>query len=255
MDRMTSKHRFLTLALGSAVIAATLGVPTADAAGRRDIRAERRADADDDRRDRGAKPSRWIEDRRGHRKAAPSRRPERPAMVRRPIAKPVIVSRPAHRPVIVQRPMPRPVAAHWWRPSHRPVIVNHPVRRPVVVKRPASWYGWRHRDHRRRHFVYRDRHGNEVAAAIIGFGLGFVAKAILDDHHHAVPEKVVYVPLADGADVSGEPVRCLQTREYQTTIDIDGIAREAYGTACLQPDGAWLMGAPEPVDEVEDYNG
>ncbi|MDT8319301.1 MAG: hypothetical protein RQ826_02110 [Xanthomonadales bacterium] len=34
---------------------------------------------------------------------------------------------------------------------------------------------------------------------------------------------------------------CLQTREYQTTIEIGGRTVPAYGTACLQADGDWKV--------------
>jgi hypothetical protein len=40
---------------------------------------------------------------------------------------------------------------------------------------------------------------------------------------------------------------CLQTREYQTSIRIDGNTVRAYGNACLQPDGSWLKGPPSAV--------
>ena len=32
---------------------------------------------------------------------------------------------------------------------------------------------------------------------------------------------------------------CLMVREYQTKITVDGMNVEAYGDACLQPDGSW----------------
>lgn len=35
---------------------------------------------------------------------------------------------------------------------------------------------------------------------------------------------------------------CLQEREYQTTVTVGGRQVEAYGTACLQPDGSWRRG-------------
>ena len=37
------------------------------------------------------------------------------------------------------------------------------------------------------------------------------------------------------------PADCLQTREYQTEIVIDGRYVPAYGQACLQADGSWKM--------------
>lgn len=42
---------------------------------------------------------------------------------------------------------------------------------------------------------------------------------------------------------------CLQEREYTTTVRVGGKNVEAYGTACLQPDGSWKRGPAE----VESY--
>lgn len=41
---------------------------------------------------------------------------------------------------------------------------------------------------------------------------------------------------------------CLQTREFQTYIEVGGRTVPAYGQACLQPDGSWKQGEaiPEP---------
>ena len=49
-----------------------------------------------------------------------------------------------------------------------------------------------------------------------------------------------YTPLRDGTDQSGA-----YCREYQTTVTVGGEYREAYGTACRQPDGSWkIVNAP-----------
>lgn len=37
---------------------------------------------------------------------------------------------------------------------------------------------------------------------------------------------------------------CLQVREYTTTIEIGGETVDAYGQACLMPDGSWKFGDP-----------
>ena len=37
---------------------------------------------------------------------------------------------------------------------------------------------------------------------------------------------------------------CLQEREYQTTVLVGGRKVDAYGTACLQPDGSWKRSLP-----------
>jgi len=44
-----------------------------------------------------------------------------------------------------------------------------------------------------------------------------------------------------------ESADCLQVREYQTIIIIGGEEQEAYGDACLQPDGSWTQGVPKTV--------
>lgn len=36
--------------------------------------------------------------------------------------------------------------------------------------------------------------------------------------------------------------QCTETREYQTTIFVDGREQQAFGTACLMPDGSWVAG-------------
>lgn len=50
----------------------------------------------------------------------------------------------------------------------------------------------------------------------------------------------ILVPAQPGAPRQ-PPAGCLQTREYQTEIVIDGEPVPAYGTACLQADGSWKI--------------
>ncbi len=40
---------------------------------------------------------------------------------------------------------------------------------------------------------------------------------------------------------------CLQEREYQMTVIVGGKEAQAYGTACLQPDGSWYRGPAQVV--------
>jgi hypothetical protein len=40
---------------------------------------------------------------------------------------------------------------------------------------------------------------------------------------------------------------CLQEREYQTKVIVGGKEVDAYGTACLQPDGSWRRGPAQAV--------
>lgn len=39
---------------------------------------------------------------------------------------------------------------------------------------------------------------------------------------------------------------CLQQREYQSRVTVGGRSVDAYGTACLQPDGSWRYAPAEP---------
>jgi len=43
-------------------------------------------------------------------------------------------------------------------------------------------------------------------------------------------------PQRDGYDTAGN-----YCREYQTTVTINGQKQRAYGTACRQPDGSWVV--------------
>jgi len=51
----------------------------------------------------------------------------------------------------------------------------------------------------------------------------------------------------DNAEFAGRD--CRMTREYQTTVEIDGEQHEAYGTRCLTADGSWVLGRPNLVPE------
>jgi len=46
-------------------------------------------------------------------------------------------------------------------------------------------------------------------------------------------------PARQGDQTAYNTDSCQQVREYQTQVVIGGKTRDAYGTACLQPDGSW----------------
>jgi len=48
-----------------------------------------------------------------------------------------------------------------------------------------------------------------------------------------------------------ESSACVMTREYTTTIKLDGRERQAYGTRCMKPDGSWVLGSPKLVPEFK----
>jgi hypothetical protein len=57
---------------------------------------------------------------------------------------------------------------------------------------------------------------------------------------YAPPPAPVLVPAPQPASRQ-PPAGCLQAREYQTEIVIDGQAAPAWGQACLQADGSWKI--------------
>jgi len=109
---------------------------------------------------------------------------------------------------------------------------------------------------------------NEAAAALIGVGAGALLYHVIDRSRRQPAHSVrrahppVYQPRPVAAPAprpapapappqSSRPApvpsssTCLQTREYTTTVTIGGQEHDAYGTACLTPDGSWRMGPPQ----------
>jgi hypothetical protein len=89
---------------------------------------------------------------------------------------------------------------------------------------------------------------------LIGLAVGGVLGYALNSAQHpqryetAPPPPRPYrnaYPADESYNYSGDT--CLQEREYTTTVQIGGRNVEAYGTACLQPDGSWKRGPAEPV--------
>lgn len=60
------------------------------------------------------------------------------------------------------------------------------------------------------------------------------------------PQRVV---VRRDAEFAGQ--QCRMTREYTTTIEIDGERHEAYGTRCLTANGSWVLGRPKLVPEFD----
>jgi surface antigen len=137
--------------------------------------------------------------------------------------------------------------------------------------------GYHHRDYYRGYSRHHHR-GNGLAAGILGGIIGLaVGSAIANQNNSSdrvvVRERVVepapvwrnpdvydrdygygnygpsngwYQPVSQQQPAPQQASSCLQTREYQTHITVGGKDVEAYGTACLQPDGSWKFGAPTP---------
>lgn len=108
------------------------------------------------------------------------------------------------------------------------------------------------------------RHRDNTGDVVLGVVLGAIGLAVLTDGFSSGDSQSVSVPARDlpplaepgirpGEQLAAsqpfgfDPESCLQTREYQTVVTIGSEAQDAYGTACLQPDGSWLQGAPKLV--------
>ena len=123
-------------------------------------------------------------------------------------------------------------------------------------------YGYRggHYGHHRGH--HRHGGGGKAAAyTILGVGLGYLlfsatqnSKRYDDRYYRAAPPR--YVPPPANRPVGYQQratsgPNCVMTREYTTTVIIGGEERDAYGTACMQPDGSWLQGPAKLVPEFD----
>lgn len=155
----------------------------------------------------------------------------------------------------------------------------------TALSAPAFAGGWgggyRHGygGHYGGHFGARYHHhgGGDAGAALLA-GLvigGLVGWAVNEDRHYYrndvyrpepypryreygyyEPEYREYVRVVPRTRVITVPVEsefaghaCRMTREYTTTIEIDGAQRDAYGTKCLTADGSWVLGRPKLVPE------
>jgi len=124
----------------------------------------------------------------------------------------------------------------------------------------GSYHYWHHGGH----------HGHSDGAAlaaglIIGGLFGYLIsedRHHYSNHHHyrsdyyprstVVYERVERVPVVISAEREREFAKqdCLMTREYTTTITIDGIDKEAYGTRCMTADGGWVLGQPKLMPDL-----
>ncbi|NQV19795.1 MAG: hypothetical protein HQ511_00105, partial [Rhodospirillales bacterium] len=127
-------------------------------------------------------------------------------------------------------------------------------------------FGGHHGGHRGGHYSGHNRHhvGSHRAYGHYGFNgynylsgalTGFAAYSLLQPYRYSpryisrsvyVTEPQVTVIRAPATAVQtssrSRSQSCLQEREYQTTVIVGGNEVNAYGTACLQPDGSWLRG-------------
>ena len=128
-----------------------------------------------------------------------------------------------------------------------------------------SFAGKRHRHHHGHH------HHGSAAAAVVGLGMLslMLSRPRVDYHWYKgwMPTRIYHYPptvhvvpqvrhvvrptppprIAPVRQRATLPLGCLMIREYQTRIIIGGREVEAYGDACMQPDGSWRRGPPKLV--------
>ena len=89
--------------------------------------------------------------------------------------------------------------------------------------------------------------GNEIGASLDRADQAYANQAQQTAHESPVGTTVTwnnpesgnsgtFTPVRDGQDHAGN-----YCREYQTTVTIGGESQAAYGTACRQPDGSWMI--------------
>lgn len=146
-------------------------------------------------------------------------------------------------------------------PVQAQIGAMHPFTNQVSLIHAGYRSGIYGRYHYGRRFYHGHRRNNVAGAVLFGLGAGLIASQILHNHNHAhervIVQERVYMPSYPLA-IPKQPsiahsfgvAHCRQIREYQTIIIIDGQKQEAYGDACLQPDGSWLRG---PAKLVPDF--
>lgn len=104
-----------------------------------------------------------------------------------------------------------------------------------------------------RHYSYGQSHHDDDDDLLIGLVVGGVLGYALNSAQHNSAGYDSYYPRAqrnaypvmETETYSYSAASCLQEREYTTTVKVGGRNVEAYGTACLQPDGSWRRGPAE----------
>ena len=69
---------------------------------------------------------------------------------------------------------------------------------------------------------------------------------------HVVYKRIEQTPIVITAERDSEFAGhdCMMTREYTTTLTIDGVDKEAYGTRCMTADGGWILGQPKLMPDL-----
>jgi hypothetical protein len=79
-----------------------------------------------------------------------------------------------------------------------------------------------------------------LVGGLFGYVIGNASQAEASQQSYYPPP----APQYSGATTAAT---CLQEREYQMKVIVGGKEADAYGTACLQPDGSWFRGPANVV--------
>lgn len=98
---------------------------------------------------------------------------------------------------------------------------------------------------------YRRYNSNDDENLIYGLLVGGLFGYVIGNANQDNYPRQQYVPPAPPPQAyqprQGPASTCLQEREYQMTVIVGGKEAQAYGTACLQPDGSWYRGPAKVV--------
>jgi hypothetical protein len=125
---------------------------------------------------------------------------------------------------------------------------HHPVRKGHYRAYPRSYGG----HHKHRHDDDDDQENlliGILVGGLVGYAMGSHQQTYdygVDRYPPASPQPQEYYP-APQSSYSYGAASCLQEREYQTKVMVGGKQVDAYGTACLQPDGSWRRGPAQLV--------
>lgn len=114
----------------------------------------------------------------------------------------------------------------------------------------SKHYGKHHRKHRGNKYYYYeddDNHDDVLIGLLVGGLIGYALNSSQDDNYaydsypQSHTQRNAQTATYEGVSNSS----CLQEREYQTKVIVGGRTVDAYGSACLQPDGSWKRSPAE----------
>ncbi len=122
-------------------------------------------------------------------------------------------------------------------------------------------YGKHHGHHyhqpynNKRHYRRYDSDDDEkliyglLVGGLFGYVIGNANQVDYSNSYYSAPPVTSYPQTAPVSSYtqSVPATSCLQEREYQMKVIVGGKEADAYGTACLQPDGSWYRGPARVV--------